>query len=126
MKTFKVIYYLIILLFIIGLNGTIRLVYAEMTVGAVCPTLLGIPACYIILACFTSSLVAHLYNPTTRYYFIGVGLAWGIAIVASILQWLAILQCPKTDTGIPMCYISLALFTGLIGLKMITLPSNTR
>ncbi|WP_299778884.1 hypothetical protein [uncultured Formosa sp.] len=47
-------------------------------------------------------------------YFIGTAIAFLIAFYGTIMQVSEIIECPKTSTGIPMCFISLSIFTTLI------------
>ncbi|WP_133673240.1 hypothetical protein [Maribacter caenipelagi] len=46
--------------------------------------------------------------------FFSFGSALLIVLLASVRQFIASAECPKTDLGIPMCYISLLIFTSLI------------
>ncbi len=117
MKISKLTGILIPLVFIFGIWGTSRLVFNEFTNGSICPTIAGIPACYIIALCLLIPFVSHLLKWNNSIYFIGTGIAFGIALFGTISQILELTQCPKTASGIPMCFISLALFTTLIGLK---------
>jgi len=117
MKTLLKILIWLVTLF--GLNGTIGLVQKELTVGNVCPKLVGIPACYIIFACLVLVAVSHsgLLKDKAKLYLIGAGTAWLIALSGSVGQLMGWMECPKTASGIPMCFLSLALFSSLLLLK---------
>jgi predicted membrane channel-forming protein YqfA (hemolysin III family) len=52
------------------------------------------------------------------------GLAWSIATYGSIMQFSETVECPKTEEGIPMCYISFVMFSLLILLKTIELTKK--
>lgn len=104
--------------FIFGIYGAGILVYNEFSQGNICPKLLNIPACYIILACLVIPFLAHVFKKDNIIYFTGTGIAWSIAFYASIMQISGVIECPKTSAGIPMCYISFAIFTLLIVLKI--------
>jgi predicted membrane channel-forming protein YqfA (hemolysin III family) len=80
---------------------------------------MNIPACYIILWCFVIPFIVYLLKGKSIYYFLGTGLAFSIALYGTILQILNEISCPKTSSNIPMCFISLGLFTLLIILKLI-------
>ena len=122
----RIIDFLIYALLLFGLYGTFGLAQEEWTIGNICPLILGIPACYIILTCFLLALVSHtgLVKDKNRLYFLGAGLAWSIATFGSAGQFLDIVQCPKTTSGIPMCYISFALFSSLLVLKLLKFRST--
>jgi len=123
MKT-KVLNWLILLVFIVGIIGASLLVYDEIKTTNVCPKLLGIPACYIILVCFIIPFIVHLVKGRNSVYFLFTGIAFTIAFVASILQFTGSGECPKTSNDVPMCYYSLLLFTTLILLKVVVLRNN--
>lgn len=110
---------LLIVLFIIGIIGAGGLVFEEIQTGNGCPKIGFIPACIVILVCFLVPFVAHLMNSWNILYFLFTGLAFIIASAASVMQFLGNGACPKTDEGMPMCYLSLMVFSLLIGLKIL-------
>lgn len=107
---------LISVIFLFGLFATTKLAYTDFTLGNVCPKLFEIPACYIILLCFLIPFISHIFK-FTYPYFIGTGIALIIAVYGSVMEFLNILSCPKTESNIPMCYISFSIFLSLILLK---------
>jgi hypothetical protein len=115
----KIINALLLLVFSFGIYGAGELVYKEYLFNQVCPQLLGIPACYVIMACLIIPLLVHIFNLSNYIYFIGTGLALTIATYGSISQLIGVVDCPKTSNGIPMCYISLFIFLTLVVLKWI-------
>ncbi|MEP2278601.1 hypothetical protein [Maribacter sp.] len=121
MRTNTNLYWIINILFLIGLFGAGSLVITEFTIGNGCPKFGAVPACLIILICFILPFVSHLFKKWNLIYFIFTAIAALIALVASIMQLVDKAECPKTDSGIPMCYISLLIFTSLIILKKIQL-----
>ena len=121
MRPTKILYWVIILLLIIGIFGAGGLVLAEIKTGDGCPKFGVVPACLIILICFIVPLIVHLLNKFDSLYFIFTGIAALIALIASIMQLTDNAECPKTDGGIPMCYLSLLIFSTLIILKKIQL-----
>jgi hypothetical protein len=124
MKRTNLIYYLISTLFIIGIIGAGGLVLDEIETGNGCPKLGVIPACVIILICFIIPFIAHLRKKLYQMYFFFTGLAFSIALIASIMQLIGNGKCPKLDNGIPMCYLSLMIFFKLIVLKIIHLKKT--
>jgi len=117
MKPTKVIYWIIVLLFIVGIIGAGGLVLTEIKTGNGCPKFGVVPACVIVLICFILPLFSHVLKKWNIIYFIFTGLAALIALIASIMQLMGAAECPKTSTAIPMCYLSLLIFTLLIILK---------
>lgn len=120
MKT-NLVNYLLYILFIVGIYGSGKLAYHEFLKEGTCPKLVMIPACYIILACFIIPFLTLIANRGKLIYFLFTGFALTLATYATIGQLIDKVQCPKTESGIPMCYISLALFTCLFLLKIILL-----
>ena len=118
------LHWLLLLVFSIGIIGAGFLVYDEITTTNVCPKLLGIPACYIILACFLIPFVTHIIKGRNIIYFVFTGIAFIIALVASIMQFTGLGECPKTSNGTPMCYYSLLLFATLIFLKIVLIKNK--
>ena len=113
----KVLNSLLLVVFAIGILGAGDLVYSEFKLHNICPKLIGIPACYIILACFIIPLIVHLFKGKNYIYFAFTGLAFIIALTASVMEITGLGECPKTAGGTPMCYYSLLLFSSLIDIK---------
>ncbi|CAM4102213.1 hypothetical protein [Zobellia nedashkovskayae] len=126
MKASTTLYWVINILFLIGLFGAGSLVISEFTTGDGCPKFGAVPACLIILICFILPFISHLLKKWNLIYFLFTGIAALIALVASIMQFIGNAECPKTDSGIPMCYISLLIFTSLIIFKKIQLNSSNK
>lgn len=105
----------------IGLYGTLPLVHHEFNNNNICPKIIGIPACYIILSCLLMAIVSHinLLKDKSTLFYLGVVTALSIAAFGSILDFLGYLECPKTNGGTPMCYLSFLLFLSLMILKII-------
>ncbi|MFV1448172.1 hypothetical protein VBZ51_03450 [Maribacter sp. HS] len=119
MKAHKRLFWFISLLFVIGIIGAGGLVLTEIRTGNGCPKFGTVPACVIILFCFVLPFISHILNKWNLIYFLLTGLAALIALVASIIQFMGNAECPKTTSGIPMCYLSLVIFTALIVLKQL-------
>jgi len=89
----------------------------EWSITGACPSISGVPACYVVavayLLIFTSTLINRrlLYK---RLFVIGAGIVFGLAIVGSVMQITSLGECPKTASGFPMCYISLGICSLLI------------
>ena len=96
---------------LLGLAGVLPVSVSEFEGSAFCPRLAGVPACYVVLASYfvllASAAVARLWR------------AWGVVAALAIIVLLAAAgsaleitghgTCPQTTSGIPKCYLSLAL-----------------
>lgn len=122
--TKKITYYSILVILIIGMFGAGSLVLEEFETGEGCPKIMHIPMCLVILICFLIPLIVHVLKKWNVLYFLFTGIAGSIALVASIMQFTGNAECPKTNSGVPMCYYSLLLFSSLIILKIYHLKLN--
>lgn len=113
-------------IFVVSILATSNLVYTDFIEGDVCPKLLTMPACQIILVCFLIPFLAHIFKWKTIYYFLGTGLAFTIALYGTIMQVLNYVSCPKTESNVPMCFISLGIFTTLIVSKKIQISNGKK
>ena len=121
----KISNYLISIIFILGIFGSGSLAYHEFLQEGACPKLGAIPACYIILACFIFPFISHLLKKGNNIYFLFTGAAFALATYATVGQLFGKVQCPKTESGFPMCYISFVLFTSLVLLKIALLKKKS-
>ena len=123
-KIFSVVIWIVALF---GINGTFGLVREEFTSEDICPKIVGIPACNIILTCLILIVISqsNLLKDKNRLFFIGAGVAATIALVGTIGQLMGWLECPKTEGGIPMCFLSWGLFASLLLLKFIEIKSTS-
>lgn len=116
--------YSIYIVFSFAITGAGNLVYDEFLNEGTCPKLGIIPACYVIFACLLIPLMTHFLDRWKVVYFLLTGIALVIATYASIGQLTGSVQCPKTESDIPMCYISFGIFSGLILLKLLPVLKN--
>ena len=88
----------------------------------VCPKIIGIPACYIVFTCFLTALILHFTNTIigNQIYFIFIGIPGIIALIGSITELSGKTICPRTASGKPMCYYSLAFCVVLILTKYLS------
>ena len=120
----KIINYSIYGIFIFGILGAGNLAYYEFLQAGTCPKLGFVPACYVIFSCLVIPFIVHVFNKLTIVYYLFTGIALVIATYATIGQLLGYVQCPKTDNGFPMCYVSFAIFFSLVVLKIAHLKNN--
>lgn len=106
-------------LLIFWVFGSWMLSYDEFRNWPICPTLLGIPACYIILAAFIILLSLHLSKANKYYFYALASVPISIAAYGTFFQIFGWIECPKTDAWTPMCFISLSMFSSITILKYI-------
>jgi len=100
----------------IGLYGALTVSYATITQVTPCPAIAGIRACYVVLAgylamCF-AVLSLQVFKPPSyvlTIFMIGWVPVFLLAASGSSLEWFKGNICPATDSGLPLCYVSLAL-----------------
>jgi len=120
-KQIKIISYSLIIIFIIGIFSAANLSIHEYIESGTCPKLGPFPACYIILICLIIPFYFHLIGKGKKVYFLFISFALLLASYATVGQLLGKIQCPKTETGFPMCYISFSIFACLLWLKIVHL-----
>lgn len=82
-----------------------------------CPTLAILPACYVVLICYSAMSLAWVGKLITkislveRYggllFWIGFSPAFLLALVGSTGEVFGFVDCPKTPGGMPKCFVSL-------------------
>jgi len=117
---------LLLLIFVLGIVGAGELVWKEITIHNVCPKIIGIPTCYIVLLLFIIPFTSHVLKMGNRLFFILIGIGFIIALSASIMQFNEVLDCPKSFSGIALCYFSLIIFSCLLILKKIILDYESK
>ena len=124
MKLEKIVHSVISMLLILGLYVSGELVWNEIQTGFGCPKIWIIPVCVIVMLCFLIPLIVHLIKKYNTIYFLFTGLALLIAIIASVMQFNGLVECPKLGNGTPMCYLSLLIFSILITLKILLIKTS--
>jgi len=124
----QVWYWVIILISSFAIYGSTGLVIDEWKVGDICPKIIGIPACYIVLFCFIGGLLSHVipFSNGNFFYFFFIGIVTIIASTGTIGELTGLAECPRTEGGIPMCFISLAICISLLASKFAWLKSKAR
>ncbi len=114
-KVFRISIYLLLLWV---LSAVAKLSYLHATTSEICPLLINIPACYIILFSVSGALITH-YLRYSHLFFIFSSIPLLLALAGTVLQILGKVECPKNETGIPLCFISLGIFLTVVGLKLV-------
>ncbi len=118
-----ILYLLTVLVLLFSIVGAVRLSKYNSKKGNICPKPGGVPACYIVLVFFLATGVSHLLNTTlsNKLYFLFISIPGFIALVGTVTELTGKKICPRTESGIPMCYISLGLCGSLAILKYFSL-----
>ena len=106
-----------------AIYGSYGLSMKDYTVKNVCPKLLGIPACYIVLTCFVAALIGHIFSfeKSDWVYYGFIGVVTLIASTGTLGEIFGFAKCPRTAGGTPMCFISLGICLSLLGSKFLEL-----
>jgi len=118
----KLIFFVIIAILIFAIYGGIDLSLLDYREKDVCPKLLGIPACYLVLVFFSLTFIFHVFKKHARPnfgYFIFLSFPFLLALSGTISEMSGKVICPRTPGGTPMCYISLGICTALLVLKIV-------
>ncbi len=97
-----------------GFYSSARLAWRQWTTGEACPVVGSVPACYVAFAGYLAmafGLVATVMFGASwarSLFYVGVGVAGGLALFGSVLELIKGNVCPRAG-NVPMCYISLAM-----------------
>jgi hypothetical protein len=101
---------------IVGLIGVLPIAYQQIIAVNDCPALGPIPACYIVLAGYVLIGASILIGARWRSLIFSIGWVpvFGLALTGTSLELLGQNACPKTSSGIPACFLSLAILTVIV------------
>lgn len=95
----------------VGLYGAFSVSYTTMTGTSPCPSIVGIPACFVVFMGYSLMLIAALIN-THRHagkcFLAGWIPVFLLAFVGSMFEIGNGNTCPKSSFGLALCYVSLA------------------
>jgi len=122
----NIFYWLTTAVLLFAIYGAGNLSLNDFNGAIVCPKIGGIPACYLVLLFFVLGAVSHFIKNKISvkafYFFIGTpGL---LALFASIQELNEPHTCPRTSSGIPMCFISLGLCSFILIFKFLSLKKK--
>lgn len=121
------LYFANLIISILGLLTIIFLVSKQIIIGNICPPLFEIPACFIILILLVLIILSHIkiFKDRNMIYFLCAILGLLIAIYFSFSQIRGLQDCPQCLIGIPLCYLSVLMFTLLLILKILEIKFQT-
>lgn len=90
-------------------GGTLSLEHLQT--GEACPLLGPIPACMLVFAGYAAIIISALLPRVwfTKLFYIGWTPVFGLALVGAVLHTFVGDTCPVNESGMPQCYMSLAL-----------------
>lgn len=106
----------VLLVCLVVLSGIVPISLAQFRTGDACPNLGLIPACYVVsLAYLAMAFAASIGWRKARWlFFAGAAPVILLAITGTTLELSGRPTCPRSDTGWPLCYISLMVGVGLL------------
>ena len=93
----------------VGVLLTGWLVLSELFGQPTCPELIGVPACYIVLAGYLAALTGAWVVDSrfgSAVFLVGALLVTVVGIWFSLNQLTGAIECPSFE-GLPMCFVSL-------------------
>jgi len=98
------------------LNWIFPILFAHWHAGNACPHLGLVPACYLVMVCYAAmGITALFWNKQLSWlFFSGAVPVIFMAMIGTVLEITGLPTCPRSDTGLPLCYMSL-----LVGVMML-------
>lgn len=99
---------------VVGIVFSIFLSITNLIKGDYCPTIFGVPACYIVLVAFLLTFISTKMDKGSAYVFIpGAVVGLVLAVIFTLKEMVAKGTCPAI-LGIALCYVSLIVFAFMI------------
>ena len=117
----KIAVAVLFLLVAAGLYGALSLSYTTLTGEAPCPSLSVLPICYLVAAAYVAMLIGLSFSQhplSSPLFVVGWALVFGVAAIGAYLELQAPGSCSASNSGIPMCYLSLGLSLVIIALYL--------
>jgi len=117
----SLLFYVIAVVLLFVIYGSWELSVTDFRQKDICPKVLGIPACYLVLIFFILVLLSHLLErvfDNKLWYFVFIAFPFLLALGGTLAEISGTVVCPRTSGGTPMCYISLGMCSLLITLKI--------
>ena len=98
------------------LSGIFPISLTQFRTGQGCPYLGPVPACYIVTVSYGAmGLAAVIWRQRSGWLFaIGIAPVLLLALTGTMLEILGRPTCPRSDAGVPLCYMSLAAGTAML------------
>ncbi len=119
---------------LLGVYGAFAVSASNFSQVSVCPHILFVPVCYLVLLCYVLIAAAwvHMWGAKTsklanvwQYLFASSSLiVLVLAALGSTGELLGITQCPVTDSGVAKCFFSLSIITSILVLWWVSRKMN--
>lgn len=111
MRTTAIARWLLVGIAAIGVITVAKISYNQFTGQSQCPQLGFLPACYVVLACYTMILISAVLRTAMASWIFWIGWlgVFAMAISGTALEIAGREVCPRTGGGTPTCYYSLAI-----------------
>jgi hypothetical protein len=98
------------------LSGIIPISLTQFHTGDACPSLGFIPACYIVSVAYSAMAVAGViwWRGAMKLFLFGSIPVITLAVIGTVSELAGIPTCPRSDSGLPLCYASLAVGLGVL------------
>jgi hypothetical protein len=95
--------------------------------GNSCPMLGIVPACYLVFFGYMAMLLSVVFNLHQKLtvFLLGWAPVFLLAFTGTVLELTSKPTCPRTESDIPMCYLSLTVACLLIALFLFTNKNNS-
>ncbi|MEP5762298.1 MAG: hypothetical protein ABJ327_23885 [Litoreibacter sp.] len=106
----------VVLTCLVVLSGIVPISLTHFHTGDACPNLGPIPACYVVSVCYTAMAAAALifWRNLSWLFFVGATPVILLAVAGTTLELIGRPTCPLSETGLPLCYVSLAIGCSLL------------
>ncbi len=113
---------------VLGLAGVLPVSIDELRSGGSCPHLGIVPACYLVTAAYTAILFSVLRSQfwSARLFLSGWIPIFLFAAIGSGFEISGAEACPKTQGGVPMCFLSMGLAVELAAPFLVHLWTTSR
>ena len=98
------------------LSGIIPISLTHFHTGNACPTLGPLPLCYVVSASYTIMLIATSFwhRVLMKLFLCGAIPVIILAVLGTGFELAGRPTCPRPESGLPLCYVSLVLGLGLL------------
>jgi hypothetical protein len=124
----KALSFMLALLIFFGLWGALNVSYDTLAGEAPCPKMLHIPLCYMVSIGYLLMLLPQFFSSlikNNKVFYSGWGLVFVLAIVGVSFELSIGHVCPRSEKGVPLCYLSLAYCVLIIFLHWLRLRFKT-
>ena len=111
----------------VGLYGAASVSYSTITGTTPCPTVGFVPACFVVFTGYLFMLIATVIMHQRRLHWlflVGWVPVFLLAFVGSVFEISSGATCPKSNSGLALCYVSLSFAVVVAGLYFFLIKSR--